>query len=129
MDKTRQCNPYKTDFLDNTRNVLLIIDSRDNLEVFPMLENIMIVIKRTQLMSFPSWANHFHFSFTNPQIFKGLDTNCWSLYSNPQDYVKWIKKSLTLTCLAWVVKIPFIKPLLSLIFCKLESNVCKISKN
>ena len=44
MDKTRQCNPYKIDFLDNTRNVLLSVDSIDNLGVFPMLEKIMIVI-------------------------------------------------------------------------------------
>ena len=38
MDKTRQCNPYKIDFLDNTRNVLLSVDSIDDLEVFSMLE-------------------------------------------------------------------------------------------
>ena len=39
MDKTRQCNSYKTDFLDNPRNVPLNIDSIDNLAEFSMLEN------------------------------------------------------------------------------------------
>ena len=39
MDKTRQCNSYKTDFLDNKCNVQLSVNSIDNLAAFPMLEN------------------------------------------------------------------------------------------